>query len=337
VDVVVSDMRMPGMDGAELLVRVRERWPASARIILSGQSDHDAVFRAIGPAHQYLAKPCDIDELAKAIDRLGSSSCPDADEPVRALVGRVDRLPAQPDLFRRLTDQLESPTARLADIAAVIADDPALTAEILRLVNSAFFGTYGTVESVEAAVSLLGVDVVRGVVLGCTLFDAPGGRVGWVDLSALGARSRDVAASARGLAIRRGAVHATGASAFLAGMVAEIGLLVMGGIEVTADVADRLNDGVDLEVETDLFGGHRFQIGAILLSLWGFSPAVVDAVRLLDGGRIGDDDVLGWSVASARRLVIDLGLDAAALADPRIPIPGVDEVLAQLSDGNGAR
>lgn len=330
VDVVVSDMRMPGIDGAELLVRVRERWPTVARIILSGQSDHDAVFRAIGPAHQYLAKPCDVDELARVIDRLGDTPCCPVADPIRTLIGQVDRLPAQPDQFRRLTEQLDSPTARLADIAAVIADDVALTAELLRLVNSAFFGTYGTVESAESAVSLLGVDVVRGVVLGCNLFDVPGGRAGWLDLSALGARSRAVATASRGLAIRRGASHATGASAFLAGMVSEIGLLVMSQLDVEGSVAAALNRSVDLDLEAAVFGGHRFQVGHLLLGLWGFSPAVTGAVCGLSGTRIDDDDVLGWAVAAARRLVLDLGVDALALGDPRQPIPIVDEVLAQL-------
>lgn len=336
VDVVVSDMRMPGVDGAELLVQVRAGWPTVARIILSGQSDHDAVYRAIGPAHQYLAKPCDIDALARTIDRLGAARTGPVGEPVRTLIGQVDRLPAQPDQFRRLTEQLDSPTARLADIAAVIADDVALTAELLRLVNSAFFGTYGTVESVESAVSLLGVDVVRAVVLGCNLFDAPGGRSGWVDLTALGARSRAVATAARGLAMRRGCTHTAGATAFLAGMVSEVGLLVMADLEVDPLVAAAVNRRFDLDLEVEVFGAHRFQVGGLLLGLWGFSPAVTDAVAGLGGARIDDHELPAWAVAAARRLVLEPPLasqvDVAALGDPHQPIPTVDDVLAQLRD-----
>ena len=66
-DVVISDMRMPGMDGAKLLELVKEHFSQTVRMVLSGQSDKDAVFRAIRPAHQYLSKPCDIEELKQKL------------------------------------------------------------------------------------------------------------------------------------------------------------------------------------------------------------------------------------------------------------------------------
>lgn len=333
VDVVVTDMRMPGMDGAELLAHVRDRRPTAARIILSGQSDHEAVFRAIGPAHQYLAKPCDVDALAAVIGRLDAGPCPPVVEPVRTLIGQVDRLPALPEQFRRLTEQLDSPTASLAQVAAVIADDVALTAEVLRVVNSAFFGLYGTVESIESAVSLLGLDVVRGLVLGTTLFDVPGGRVGWLDLRALGQRSRSVALASRGTALRLGAPPTVAATVFLTGMVSEIGLLVMARLTVDATVADLINGDpvVDVERERAVFGGDRFQVGAHLLGLWGFGDDVVHTVCGLSG-RCGDDAV-SRSIVAGRRLVFEARIDAAALADPHEPIPVLDELLHQLDPG----
>ena len=56
-DVVISDMRMPHMDGAEFLSKVRDLHPETARIILSGFSEHEPALRASGPSHRYLAKP----------------------------------------------------------------------------------------------------------------------------------------------------------------------------------------------------------------------------------------------------------------------------------------
>ena len=58
-DVVVSDMRMPKMDGAQLLERVKMRHPDVIRMVLSGQSSRAAVLRSLAPAHQFLSKPCD--------------------------------------------------------------------------------------------------------------------------------------------------------------------------------------------------------------------------------------------------------------------------------------
>lgn len=66
VDIVVSDQMMPGMDGSQLLNEVVKRHPQTVRIILSGHAEREAVLRLVGPAHQYLSKPCDADELCKA-------------------------------------------------------------------------------------------------------------------------------------------------------------------------------------------------------------------------------------------------------------------------------
>src|SRR5579859_4207949 len=67
-DVIVSDMRMPGMDGAQLLETVRKLYPGMIRIVLSGHTDMEAAIRAVPVAHQFLAKPCDPDKLQAAID-----------------------------------------------------------------------------------------------------------------------------------------------------------------------------------------------------------------------------------------------------------------------------
>ena len=58
-DVVVSDMGMPGMDGADLLARIREMRPLTARIVLAGEVSRSAALRSANFAHRLLAKPCE--------------------------------------------------------------------------------------------------------------------------------------------------------------------------------------------------------------------------------------------------------------------------------------
>jgi CheY-like chemotaxis protein len=58
-DVVVTDMRMPGMNGAELLEEVMRRYPKTVRMVLSGHADKDLILRCVNSTHQYLSKPCD--------------------------------------------------------------------------------------------------------------------------------------------------------------------------------------------------------------------------------------------------------------------------------------
>ena len=69
LDVVVSDMRMPGMDGATLLARIQAEYPATVRIMLTGHADREAIVRALPALHQLLTKPCDGEVLRDAIER----------------------------------------------------------------------------------------------------------------------------------------------------------------------------------------------------------------------------------------------------------------------------
>ena len=71
-DIIVSDMRMPGMDGAEFLTKVKETSPQTIRIMLTGQADDESVMRTIGIVHQFLAKPCDPDKLKEILIRAGA-------------------------------------------------------------------------------------------------------------------------------------------------------------------------------------------------------------------------------------------------------------------------
>src|SRR5690348_15816723 len=72
-DVIVSDLRMPQMDGVKLLEMVRAKYPGVVRIALTGCVERETALRASGVVHQYLTKPCDQDELVESIDRFCAS------------------------------------------------------------------------------------------------------------------------------------------------------------------------------------------------------------------------------------------------------------------------
>src|SRR5688572_11796143 len=139
-DVVVSDMRMPGMDGAELLTRVMERYPSTVRLILSGYADQDLIMRCVGSTHQYLAKPCDPDALKATVTRavIGDNSL--QNESIKRLVSQMERLPSIPSLYVEIVEALQDPGIAMEAVGRIIEKDIAMTAQILKLVNSAFFG-----------------------------------------------------------------------------------------------------------------------------------------------------------------------------------------------------
>ena len=171
-------------------------------------------------------------------------------------------------------------------VAAVIEEDVAMCAKVLQLVNSAFFGLGNTVSSVQQAVSLLGVNVLRALVMSVELFEestSPRLRSMW---SAAQHHSLLVGKVARYIAQElEGPNSGHAGDAFLAGTLHEIGLLVIASSQFSGEEAPTApNSGEGVAVHG--LQGHlelsdvecHPQVGAYLLGLWGFPEAVVEAV-----------------------------------------------------------
>ena len=201
-DVVVSDMRMPGMDGSQLLSEVKRLYPEAVRVILSGQSESESIVRAMRTAHQYLSKPCDALMLKAAISRTMMLKALLTSDHLGAIVGSVDTLPSPPKTYQRLLQCLRDPEITIDDLAAIIRQDVAMTAKVVKLANSGFFGIREPVRTVERAVAFVGMESISTLVLGQELFDAknpitlPG-----FDLEKLGRHSFETAAWARAVAL----------------------------------------------------------------------------------------------------------------------------------------
>jgi DNA-binding NtrC family response regulator len=123
-DVILSDMRMPGMNGVELLQQVMASHPRTVRLILSGQAEPDLILKCVGVAHQYLSKPCDADTLKATIARVTCSRLQEASEPVRDLVARMHRFPSMPEVYLELTELLAREDATAEQIGEVMSRDP---------------------------------------------------------------------------------------------------------------------------------------------------------------------------------------------------------------------
>ncbi len=281
-DVVVSDMRMPGMDGAQLLNEVRRRYPHSVRVVLSGHSDQEMVYQSISASHQYLAKPCEVEHMKATIlracalrDLLGSES-------LRSLVAGLQRIPSRPDLYAEIEKEAESETSSLKTIAAIISKDMGMTAKILQLVNSAYFGLHGTVSAAEQAVNLLGLDTVQALVLTVHVFSrfsTAGSSLFSVDR--LWAESMATGTLARALAKAEQMPALAVDQAFTAGLLHDVGMLVL-----AANKSDRYHTVLQVahdrhiavwEAERQEFSATHAEVGAYLLGLWGLGDPIVEA------------------------------------------------------------
>ena len=280
-DVVVSDMRMPDLDGAALLSEVECRCPSTLRVILSGYSEETSIFRTVGPAHQYLAKPCDPQIIIALMERAQTMRGLLALPKLRALVASMRSLPSPPDLYLKLTEEMRREEASLNTVVKLIESDVAMTAALLKLTNSAYFSLSVTIGSVSQAVRLLGLQTVRTLVLSVGIFKKFGGNPNLTPLvHGLNDYSLTLAHLAQQLAKEDGADEALQSLALCAGMLCCIGSLVLldadpiryrGSMEACGQA--RLE-----AVEREIFGATQAELGAYLLSLWGFDDAIVEAV-----------------------------------------------------------
>src|SRR5690606_10944423 len=132
--VIVTDLKMPEKNGAELLEQVVELYPDTVRIVLSGHADEEMTTRAMRVVHQFLSKPTDADALKAAVTRASGSQCVLNNNRIRTVVARCDTLPTLPTLYVELTKAIESDKSDAKLIASIISRDMAITAKILQLV-----------------------------------------------------------------------------------------------------------------------------------------------------------------------------------------------------------
>ncbi len=283
IDVVVSDMRMPGMDGAALLTTIQEQYPHAVRIMLTGQADDESIMRTVGVVHQFLAKPADPEVLKQVIERASALQDLMADERLQELISKVDSLPSLPETYTRLQDVVKNPDSGLGDVAEIIEQDLAMSAKVLQLVNSAFFGLYTHIESPFRAVNLLGLDTIKALVLGVGVFSEMKSPVSKVfNVNALWSHSMTTAAFAKGIALQELDDKETIDNTFIAALLHDVGKLLLFS-RMDTEYEQAVSRAVEAqcllhESEHHIFGACHGDIGGYLIGLWGLPGVVVESI-----------------------------------------------------------
>jgi HD-like signal output (HDOD) protein len=279
-DVVVSDMRMPGMDGASLLTIIRDRFPSTARIVLSGYSEMALATRTVHVAHRFLGKPCNQSELQSTIERVCALQDLMCTPEIRTIVGSIGELPSLSQTYGFLTQAVKDPNTSISQVAEIIAKDIAMTAKVLQLVNGAFFGLAQKVTTLQSAVSYLGMETIKNLALASETFRvfAPDSRVPQAIVESIQLHARRSAAIARAIPadpkIRDINV--------VAALLHDIGQLILASkmpdkfCAVLARAEERKCEV--FEAEEELLGTSHAEIGAYLLGLWGIPNLAVEAI-----------------------------------------------------------
>jgi HD-like signal output (HDOD) protein len=279
-DVVISDMRMPGMDGATLLGHIRDRFPSTVRIVLSGHSEVGSTARAVPVAHRFLAKPCNASELQSTIERVCTLQDLLSTAEIRKVIGTVGELPSLSRTYLSLTQAVRDSNTSISQVTAIIEQDIAMSAKVLQLVNSAFFGLAQRVTSLENAVVYLGMETVKNLALASETFRVfvPDERISQSSWESIQQHAQHTASIAKTLPVGSRLRDVT----VVAALLHDIGRLFLASkmpdkfCAVQARAAERKCEL--FEAEQELLGTSHAEIGAYLLGLWGIPNLAVEAI-----------------------------------------------------------
>jgi putative nucleotidyltransferase with HDIG domain len=282
-DVIVTDVLMPGMTGLELLDQVMKKYPNVIRVILSGHFDEDMTMGSLRLAHQSLHKPCTLDDLKSTIQRALLLQGELETQDLKDVVSQMDRLPSMPILYDKIVKLLNSPDASMRKVGEIISMDMGMTAKVLQLVNSAYFGLRRHINTPVEAVIYLGMEQVKALVLSVHIFSqAELKGFSPTYLKDLWDHSFLTGMYARLISQQEGLEKSDVDIAFTAGVLHDVGKLIFisnfpDKYATVLDTAKKERLPV-FESELRTFNASHSQIGAYLLGIWGLPDKITEAV-----------------------------------------------------------
>ena len=283
-DIVISDMRMPGMTGAEFLNEVMRLYPNTVRVILSGYSDQELVMQCIGCTHQYLSKPVDLVTFRSTLNRIRSLHLRLMKSEIRRLVSGVNRLPSIPKVYFEIMEAMQKPDTSIERISEIVSSDPALSAKILQLANSAFFGAGIRETNTTEAVQFLGINIINAIALTSSLFDClDAEKYREFDVDRMWRHSMDTGALARKIARIEGCTIAQQDTALTGGLLHDIGkLLLINNFTINYRKLFQKNSPIahqplHVREQLELLANHA-DVGGYLIGIWGLPQPLVETV-----------------------------------------------------------
>lgn len=282
-DVMVSDIKMPEMSGDSLLEETRQLYPSIIRIALSGQVSMEEVISGIKVVHQYISKPCKAEDLIGIIENTVSMKLVLTDPNMQTLLSKIDSLPVLPEIYLAIEEELKKDFSSVDRVADLITQEIALVAKILKLVNSPFFAFSRKIENINQAITLLGVDTLKSIILSTHLFTIhDSSSVPGFSLQALWQHSFRTSTFASLIAKSESNDTEFLGRCRMGGLLHDVGKLIL-----VSRFSDKYNEVLKLvrkeeyavhEAEKEIFGTTHCEVGAYLIGLWGISQDIVESI-----------------------------------------------------------
>ncbi len=283
VDVIVTDILMPGMNGAVLLEKVMRQWPSAVRIAFTTPAEFAANKGLVVPAHQHVAKGGDFRDLRETLDRLLEADQLLTNNKFRQTLAGMSSLPSVPSLYVELLQELNSDDPSLERVGWTIARDLGLSARILQLANSAFFGRARAIADPSEAVMYMGVETTKALVLSLkVLSQVQEIKIKEFHPDQLFKHSWATALLAKTICEMEFVNRTTADEAFIAGLLHDVGKLVFAtnfpeNYQLATQLSQKHRQPF-YAAEQQIYGATHAEVGGYLLAIWGLSPAIVEAV-----------------------------------------------------------
>lgn len=207
------------------------------------------------------------------------------DNKVKQVISNIRNLPTPPIVFHQIQKVINDPKCSATQIAAILAEDPAMSVKVLKLTNSAFYGLSQEVESVKQAVVIVGMEAIKNLVLSASILDMFKGKE--FDQEYQEQFWRHSLATAFGSRLLARKLKARGIvdpdTAFSAGLLHDIGKIIMVCFlpKEYAQVREaKIADPVaqDHTIETRVLGYDHAQVGALLAQQWKLPHKLSEAI-----------------------------------------------------------
>ncbi len=276
IDIIISDIKMPGMDGAQLLSEVKNKYPQIIRITLSGYADETYALKNTRNVHQSLIKPTNAKDIKNTVERALNLRKILNNFELQKTINAIEQLPSLPEIYIKLEKEINTPNFSIEKIADIVSTDPLITAKILQLTNSAFFGLPIKTTNIKQALNYLGMNTFQTLVLTIKLFNSISSSNPNIKFyQNIFTHSKKVAFIAKKLSLKKNIPFQKSEEIFISGLLHDIGKLI-----ILKNIGNnKINNSNELyEYELKILKTSHAEIGAYLLGIWGFPDSIVEAV-----------------------------------------------------------
>jgi putative nucleotidyltransferase with HDIG domain len=283
MDVIISDMKMPEMDGVQLLGEVKRRHPHIVRLILSGHVEQETTIQSVQFAHQCLSKPCDVELLKQTLAKLFALREILSDDAIKKIVSQIESLPSLPSIYTEIVSEMQSDDPSIKNVGEIIGRDVSMTAKILQVVNSVFFGLPQKIGNPQQAVMLLGLETIKSLVLSVKIFsEFSQQNYAWFNIDGIFNHSISVSTRAKAIVKSEKMDLDLVNYSLMAGLLHDLGKLILAtNFNETYEqvmAASRNSEHHLWELEQEAFGTSHAEIGAYLMGLWNIENPIIEAI-----------------------------------------------------------